>query len=70
MMVIVLQLPLCLYELQGSVTCVDDYFLPHNVMLPLLVGLHNGIHLFVIGWIHLDCVQKSLCDMPLDSPIE
>ena len=48
-MVIVLQLPLCLYELQGFVVCVDDCFLLYNVMLPLPTGLHNGIHLFVIG---------------------
>ena len=47
---------LCLYELQGSVVYVDDHFLPCNVMLPLLVGLHNGIHLFVIGGMLLDCV--------------
>ena len=51
LMVIVLQLPLCLYELQGSVVCVDDHFLPQNVMLPLSASLHNGIHLFVISGI-------------------
>jgi hypothetical protein len=34
-MAIVLQLPLCLYELQGSVVCVDDCFLSQNVMFPL-----------------------------------
>ena len=56
LMATILQLPLCLYELQGSVVCVDDYFLPQNVMLPLSVGLHNGIHLFVISGILSDCV--------------
>jgi len=56
MMVIILQLLLCLYELQGLVVCVDDRFLPHNVILPLMASLHNGIHFFVIGGILSDCV--------------
>ena len=34
-MAIILQLPLCLYELQGPVVYVDDCFLPQNVMLPV-----------------------------------
>ena len=33
MMAIILQLPFCLYELQGLVVCVDDRYLPQNVML-------------------------------------
>jgi hypothetical protein len=49
LMAIVLQLPLCLHELQGSVVCVDDLFLSQNVMLPLPTSLHNGIHFFVIA---------------------
>ena len=56
LMAIVLQLPLCLYKLQGSVVCVDDCLLPQNVMLPLSTSLHNGIHLFVIGEILSDFV--------------
>jgi hypothetical protein len=56
LMVIVLQLPLCLYELHGSVVCVDDCFLPQNVMLPLSESLHNGIHFFAIKGILLDYV--------------
>ena len=56
LMAIILQFPLGLYELQGSVVCVDDCFLPQNVMLPLSAGLHNGVHLFIIGWILPDCV--------------
>ena len=55
-MAIILKFPLGLYELQGSVVCVDDCFLPQNVMLPLSVGLHNGVHLLIIGWILPDCV--------------
>jgi len=54
-MAIILQLPLCLYELQRLVVYVDDRFLPQNVMLPLSAGLHNGIHLFVISGILPDC---------------
>ena len=49
LMAIILQFPLGMYELQGSVVCVDDRFLPQNVMLPLSAGLHNGIHLFIIS---------------------
>ena len=57
LMAIVLQLPLCLYELQGLVVCVDDCFLTQNVMLPLSVSLHNGIHFFVIIQILSDFVR-------------
>jgi len=56
MMAVVLQLPLCLYELQGSMVCVDDRFVPQNVILPLSASLHNGIHFFVISGIILYCV--------------
>ena len=59
-MAIILQLPLRLYELQGSVVCVDDCFLPQNVMLPLSTSLHNGIHLFVISGILTNCVRQCL----------
>jgi hypothetical protein len=59
-MAIVLQLPLCLYELQGSVFCVDDHFLSQNVMLPLSASLHNGIHIFFISGILPNCVGKCL----------
>jgi len=55
-MVIILQLSLCLYELQGLVVCVDVHFLAQNVILPLSAGLHNEIHLLVICGIHMDCV--------------
>jgi hypothetical protein len=48
-MVVILQLPLCLYELQRLVISVDDCLLAQNVMFPLTIGLHNGIHFFVIG---------------------
>ena len=56
LMVIIMQLLLHLYELQGLVVCVDDRFLPQNAMLPLSADLHNGIHLFIISGILPDCV--------------
>jgi hypothetical protein len=59
-MAIILQLPLCLYELQGSVVYVDDRFLSQNVMLPLSASLHNALHLFVISWMLLDYVGECL----------
>ena len=59
-MAIILQLPLCLYQLQGLVVCVDDRFLPQNVVLPLAACMHNGIHLFVISGIFADCVGQCL----------
>ena len=60
LMVIVLQLPLCLYEFQGLVVCVDDCLLPQNVMLPFSTSLHNGIHFFIISGILTNCVRKCL----------
>jgi hypothetical protein len=39
LMVIVLQFPLCLYELQRLVIIVYDHLFPHNVMFPLTTGL-------------------------------
>ena len=60
LMVIILKLPLCLYELQESVVYVDDCFLPQNVILPLSTSLHNGIHFFVISGILANCVRQCL----------
>ena len=40
--------------------CVDDCFIPQNIMLPLSTGLHNGIHLFVISGILPNCFWKCL----------
>ncbi len=55
-MVIIMQLPLCLHKLKILVICVDDHLLPHNIMLPLMTGLDNGIHFFVINGILSNCV--------------
>jgi hypothetical protein len=48
-MVVVLQIPLCLYELQSLVISVDDYLLSQIVIFPLTIGLYNGIHFLFIG---------------------
>ena len=69
-MVIILQLPLCLYELQGFVVCVDDRFLPQNVTLPFSTCLHNGIHLFVIGGIISYYFKSVYFYISLDAPVE
>jgi hypothetical protein len=53
-MTVVLQLSLCLYELQRLVISVDDCLLSQNVMFPLTTCLHNGINFFVIGGVFLD----------------
>jgi hypothetical protein len=49
LMVVILQFPLCLYELQRLVINVHDRLFPQNVMFPLMIGLYNGIHFLVIG---------------------
>jgi hypothetical protein len=56
LMVIVLQLPLCLYELQRLVISVDDYILSQNLMFPLTTGLYNGLHFLARGGVFLDGV--------------
>jgi hypothetical protein len=54
MMVVILQLPLFLYELERLLISVDDCLLPQNVMFPLKAGLHNGIHFLFIGGVFPD----------------
>ena len=49
LMVIILQFSLCLHEMEWIMISVDDCFLPKNVMSPLAVGLHNGVHFFGIS---------------------
>jgi len=50
-MAVVLQLPLCLYELQRLVISVDDCLLSQNVMFPLTIDLHNEIlSLLYVGY--------------------
>jgi hypothetical protein len=54
LMEVVLQFPMCLYELQRLVIIVDDCLLSHNLMFPLEEGLHNGIHFLFIGRLFSD----------------
>jgi hypothetical protein len=53
-MVVILQFSLCLHELQWIIISVDDCLLPKNVMSPLEVGLHNGVHFFVVNRVLMD----------------
>jgi hypothetical protein len=53
-MAVILQHPLCLYELQRFVISMDDSLLSKNVMFPLTIGLYNKIHFLVIGGVFLD----------------
>jgi hypothetical protein len=56
MMAIILQFPLCLYELQMLLITVDDRILSHNVMFPLKTILYNGIHFLVIRGVFPDSI--------------
>jgi hypothetical protein len=48
LMAVILQFSLFLHELQWLMINGDDCLLPKNVMSPLTVGLHNGVHFFFI----------------------
>jgi hypothetical protein len=56
LMGVILQLPLCLYEMQRLVINVGDCLLSQNVMFPLMTGLHNGTHFLVIGGVFQDYI--------------
>jgi hypothetical protein len=60
LMAVVLQFPLCLYELQRLVISVYDRLFPQNVMFPLTTGLYNGIHFLVIGGVFPDSIRECL----------
>jgi hypothetical protein len=53
-MVIIMQFSLCLHELQRLMINVDDCLLPENVIPPLAIGLHNGVHYFFISRVLMD----------------
>jgi hypothetical protein len=59
-MVVILQFPLCLYELQRLVINVYDHLYPQNVMLPLTIGFYNGIHFLFIGGVVPDNIRECL----------
>ena len=56
MMAVILQFALFLHELQWLMISVDDCLLPKNVMSPLAVGFHNGVHFFVISRVLTDSI--------------
>jgi hypothetical protein len=60
LMAVVLQFPLCLYELQRLMISVYDHLFPHNVMFPLTTILYNGIHFLVIGAVFSDNIGECL----------
>ena len=51
---VILQFALCLHELHRLMIGVDDCLLPKNVIPPLAIGFHNGVHLFVISRVLVD----------------
>jgi hypothetical protein len=53
-MAVILQFYLCLHELQWLMIGVDDCLLPKNVMSPLAVYLHNGVHFLVVSRVLTD----------------
>jgi hypothetical protein len=60
LMVVVLQFPLCLYQLQRLVINMYDHLFSHNVIFPLMTRLYNEIHFLVIGGVFLDSTRECL----------
>jgi hypothetical protein len=60
LMVVILQFPLCLYELQRLAIGVYDHLFSHNVMFQLTTCLYNGIHFLVIGGVFLDGIRECI----------
>ena len=70
-MAIILKLPLCLYELQGLVVCVDDCFLPQKCNASIIDQLAQWNTFICHKWDTCElCQTMSHCDMPLDFPVE
>jgi hypothetical protein len=70
-MAVILQFPLCLYELHRLVISVYDRLFPQNVMFPLTIGLYNGIHFLVIGGVFFGQYRRvSHYGMPSDAHVE
>ena len=46
---VIQQLFSCIHGLQRRVVDVDDRFISHNIMIPMLACMHNGVHLIVIS---------------------
>jgi hypothetical protein len=60
LMVVVLQSPRCLSELQRLVISVYDHLFPQNIMFPSTTGLYNGIHFLVIAGVFPDSIEEDL----------
>jgi hypothetical protein len=60
LMEVILQLSLCVYELQRLVISVDDCLISQNVMFPLTMGLCNGIHFLIIGGVFSNNILEFL----------
>ena len=60
MMEVILQFPLCLYELQMLVISVVDCLLSQNVMFILMTILYNAIHFLVICGVFSDIICECL----------
>jgi hypothetical protein len=48
-MAVILKIALCMHELEWLMISVDDCLLPKNLMSPLVAGLHNVVHFFVVS---------------------
>ena len=59
-MVVILQFPLCMYELQRLVISVYDCLFPHNVIFPWTTSFYNGIHFLFIGGVFSDNMTECL----------
>jgi hypothetical protein len=60
LMAVILQFSLCFHELQWLMISVDECLLPKNVMSPLVIGLHNGVHFFWLWSLIIFLIQRSL----------
>jgi hypothetical protein len=48
LMVVILEFSLCLHEIQQLMITMDNDIFPNNVMPPLMIVFHNGLHFLVI----------------------
>jgi hypothetical protein len=56
-MVVFLQFSFLMHELQWLMISVYDFLLPKNAMSPLEIGLHNGVHVFVVSRVLMDNIR-------------
>jgi hypothetical protein len=56
-MVVILQIYLCLHELQWFMISLDDCLFPNNVMSPLAAGFHNGVNLFFVSKVLVENIR-------------